>query len=143
MKHRWWPVYVVLAVSLLLIGGLVVALNRASDASARAEALAATADALVEQDRQSVMSLRLGCSRANVTRDTQYWLVEEKLADAKVVGATATSPEIRRQFVDSAIETAQRLASLTIPPRAFPDADRPWLVDCEAAYPNPNGGGSK
>ncbi len=57
-------------------------------------------------------NLAIGCERANRTRAALHWLAEnsQEMPDVLVNG-------------------------LNLAPREKPQADKPWLVDCDAAYP--------
>jgi hypothetical protein len=57
-------------------------------------------------------SLAIGCERANRTREALHWLAEHN----------ADIPDVL-------------VNGLNLAPREKPQADKPWLVDCDAAFP--------
>ena len=57
-------------------------------------------------------NLQIGCDRANRTRAALHWLAENTIGIPVEI-----------------------LQGLNLTPREKPQADRPWLVDCDAAYP--------
>ena len=57
-------------------------------------------------------NLSIGCDRANRTREALHYLA------------------VTRDDVPGRI-----VAGLNLTPREKPQANRPWLVDCDAAYP--------
>jgi hypothetical protein len=133
--------YVMVFAIVVLAVAMVSAIGRANTAADRADAAIAEIDRLRAADEESALALQVGCGRANVAREGLHWLYTEKLADAEVVAAEAMSAEIRARFVRSVGETTKRLEALNVRPDAYPDPDRPWLVDCKAAYPAPAGPG--
>jgi len=60
----------------------------------------------------TIRNLSIGCGRANKTRGALHWL-------ALNVPGVPPPP----------------LPGLTLTPPETPDPDKPWLVDCDAAYP--------
>lgn len=69
-------------------------------------------------------NLAIGCDRANRTRAASHWNTIQNIREAANRGDIAE--------VDAGEDV---LAGLNLTPREFPRRDKPWLVDCEAAYP--------
>lgn len=69
-------------------------------------------------------SLRAACERNNRRADATYWATAALVERALLEGDQAA-------FRDG----TRKLAGLTLGPREKPQPGRPWLVDCEAAYP--------
>ena len=69
-------------------------------------------------------SLLIGCERANRRADAGYWGVQQLVERARLEG----DQEMFRTGT-------RKLVALTLTPREKPRPGRPWLVDCEAAYP--------
>lgn len=63
--------------------------------------------------RGTTANLSIGCGRANRTRDALHWLA---LHNVPVMPAALAE-------------------GLTLTAEEHPQPDRPWLVDCDAAYP--------
>lgn len=69
-------------------------------------------------------SLVAACERNNRIRDATHFNTEAVVERALLEG---DQDVFRRGTV--------KLAALTLPPEMMPLQGRPWLVDCEAAYP--------
>jgi hypothetical protein len=85
---------------------------------------------------QQVRDLQIGCERANRVRATTHYLVRERIEDAKVVGAEASSSAIRRRFVEQITRGSAELERLNLDRSESPQDNKPWLVACERAFPN-------
>lgn len=122
-KIRVTTQYVILALTILLFLAAGFVLSKVQEVR--------------DNQVDTVMALRAGCERNNTGREVNYFLLTERISDAKIVGSDAASPAIRRRFVGQLTRTIAKREAFVANTGPHARIDKPWLVDCEAAYPTP------
>ena len=115
-------VYFLIGLQLILLGATGVLIQQLLDVRA--------------DNNSQVRDLRIGCERANRSRNAIHYLILERINDAKVVGAEAQSVQIRRRFVQQVTRGIAELERINLDRSESPQDDKPWLVSCEKAFPN-------
>lgn len=90
---------------------------------------------LKTSDTTAQFALNVSCKRSNVGRGVQVFILRQLRDIATVVAASSQTPEIAAKFATEKPVYERKLENLRVPADQHPQANHPFLVDCDVAWP--------
>lgn len=91
--------------------------------------------ALKSSDTTAQFALNVSCKRGNVSRGVQVFILRQLRDIATVVSTNSLTPKIAGKFAAEKPVYERKLENLRVPPNQHPQANHPFLIDCDAAWP--------
>jgi hypothetical protein len=120
---RMRTMYVLMGLTLLMLAGTLFVLTKVQDVR--------------DNQQDAVVLSRAACVRNNTVRDAEYFLLTERVNDARIIGSEASAVKIRRRFVGQLTRTLAKREAFVAQTGEFAEPAKPWLVNCAAAWPDP------